>query len=438
MPLLIAETVQDCRLSGAILTAACLLICSGHPAAAAPTQANAAGAVSIAPDRGTPISDQQQAETPATAAGDWGGVRTRLEDKGVSIGGSLMLESFSDLDGGFRRKTVGASTVDLNVSLDLEKLLGLSGGEFYTDFENHAGRDPEEIIGDLQVTDKFNATPYTQIFEFWYQQKLFDDQLRIKVGKIDGNSEFSVIDNGLNFLSASTQVTPTLLSFTTTPDPSPALDIFYTPKNSIFYAAFSVADANRHDNFLDFAGKPSHIIQSTENGALLIGETGLVWDKIASFAGDGNLRLGIWKHTGTFTRFDGTPQDGASGFYAILDQTLWRPMANSKDQRGIGAFLEYGETDPTVSTIDRHYGGGLSWTGPFSARPEDATGISVEYAHISKEAGLPDDHEVLLEAFYQVHLHDWLTLQPDLQYIVNPGGEFDNALVGILNLTIAL
>ncbi len=41
--------------------------------------------------------------------------------------------------------------------------------------------------------DKLNFSPYLQVFELWYQQKLFDGRLRIKLGKVDANTEFSVI-----------------------------------------------------------------------------------------------------------------------------------------------------------------------------------------------------------------------------------------------------
>ena len=383
-----------------------------------------------------PTSTAQTIWDGPTATGDWGGMRAKLDDQGISLGGSWVMESFDDMQGGAERGTVGASTLDANLTLDLQKLAGLQGGEFYADFEDHAGRDPDQLVGDLQTIDKLNWTAYFQTFEFWYQQKLFGDKLRIKIGKIDANSEFSVIDDGLNFLDASTQVTPTLLGFTTTPDPMPTVDVFYKP-NSLFYADFSAADSNSADHFLDFSGHPA-AIQPTANGKLLIGETGLTWKQIPGVATDGNLRLGVWEHTGTFTQFDGQTQHAAQGLYAIFNQTIWKPTSNSDDMRGIRTFLEYGQTDHTVSQIDWHYGGGVAWTGPIAARAQDVTGITAQYAHVSDDAGLPDHYELLLESFYKVQVNQWATLQPDLQYISHPGGRYNNALVGILTMQIKL
>ena len=364
-----------------------------------------------------------------------GAARSALAESGITIAGSWVMEGFAAVSGGAERGTVGASTLDVNATFDLQKL-GLDGGEIYADLEDHAGRDPDQLVGDLQIFDKLNWTPYLQTFELWYQQKLFGDRLRIKLGKMDANSEFSVIDNGLDFLDSSTQVTPTLLGFTTTPSPMPTAAVFYTP-NSLFYADFSFAEAGRSDRFLVFSGHPT-AIEPTSGGQLTIAEGGLTWDRIPRVAADGNLRLGIWRNTGTFPRFGGGTQSGAQGRYAIFDQTLWQPAGNGDNKRGVRGFLEYGDTERAVSPIDRHWGAGIAWTGPNQARALDVTGITVQDAHISAAAGLPDRDELLLESFYKLQVTNWASVQPDVQYIEHPGGRYANALIGIVALQITL
>jgi len=44
------------------------------------------------------------------------------------------------------------------------------------------------------------------------------------------------------------------------------------------------------------------------------------------------------------------------------------------------------------------------------------------------------DYEGVIEASYRAQLTAWWTLQPDIQYVIHPGGssEHDNALVFIL------
>jgi porin len=369
------------------------------------------------------------------ATGGWGDERQRLEQGGLSLNAQLVLEGFHNFQGGLDTGSVGASTFDLNLAFDTEKAFNWKGGEFYVDLEDHAGRNPStDLTGDLQVFDKLNFRPYLQIFELWYQQALFNGWLRLKLGKVDANTEFSVIDNGLPFLNASTQVTPTITPFPTTPDPMPSADLFFTPIKS-WYASFGVSYANRSDTFGDFTGHPQSI-QPTDFGALLIGETGLRWQRAPLFGADGNLKLGVWGHTGTFTRLAGGQQKGSGGYYAILDQTLWQPPGESEQSRGLRTFLEAGRTQSSVSVIDWNTAGGVTWTGPLAARADDVLGFSIEYAHLSPQAGLPHSCELTLEWLYQAPLWKWVTLMPDFQFIIHPGGQYPDAAVGTLDLTI--
>jgi len=152
----------------------------------------------------------------------------------------------------------------------------------------------------------------------------------------------------------------------------------------------------------------------------------------------GNLKLGAWGHTGTFTRFNGGHQIGTQGYYAIFNQTIWQPVGEPGDGRGLRSFLGYGRTLRTVSVIDWAAAGGLAWKGLFSARPNDMAGLGPAYARVSRDAGLPRSYELATELFYLWQINRWATVMPDLQYIVNPGGRYANALVASLRLVLIL
>ncbi len=370
------------------------------------------------------------------ATGDWWGERQRLRQAGVTIEASLVLEGFKNFRGGLRTTTlVGASTFDLSLALDTEKLLNWKGGKFYVDLEDHAGRNPSQVlVGDLQIFDKLNSASYLQCFELWYEQKLFDSRLRLKIGKVDANTEFSVIDNGLVFINSSTQVSPTVFVFPTTPDPMPSINVFYTPSRS-FYASFGSYYANQSVGFGNLVGSPQSV-QVSKSGAFLIGETGLKWQHAPLFQSPGNLKLGAWGHTGTFPRLDGSEQQGTYGYYVILDQTLWQPPGQPLDGRGVRTFLIYGRTQQTITPINQHIGGGVTWTGLLSARPNDIVGFSPQYAHLSPQAGLSHSYELAMEVFYKLPITRWAKLMADLQYIINPGGQYPNALVGTLRMKL--
>lgn len=370
------------------------------------------------------------------ATGDWGGLRTGLEGRGVSVGLGWIGEGFRNFEGGINGSDfVGASNLDLSVTVDTEKAWGWPGGKLYGDLEYHGGRDPSTALtGDLQVFDKLNSARYLQMFELYYEQRLLEDTVRIKIGKVDANTEYSVIDNGLDFIDSSTQVTPTLLAFPTTPDPLPGANLFLTPRD-YFYASFGAYLANQRDRFLNFQGDPEGI-QPTRDGGLFIGETGVRWRSGPGGPYENNLKLGFWGHTGTFDRLVGGRQKGARGWYAIIDQTLWKPRGGEDETRGVRMFLEYGETDREVSAIHRHGGGGIAWRGLLPGRDGDEIGFSPECAFLSSEAGLRYSHEIIYEGFYRATLAPWMTVQPDVQYIEHPGGRYANGLVGMVQVAV--
>lgn len=365
---------------------------------------------------------------------DWWGLRARLEREGISIDSRLTLDGFDNFLGGKRTGITGASTFDFSVDVDTAKLLNLPGGDLYIDLENHAGGNPSyNLVGDLQVFDRLSFHAYLEIFELWYQQEFFGGKFRIKFGKIDANTDFAVVTNGQMFLNSSAQLEPTLFILPTTPAPASGFSVFYRP-NRLLYAGFGVYNANRGDNYLVIYGTPQDF-QHTSGGALLIGESGSNWRHFPRLHTDGDFRFGLWAHTGKFEEFDGGSRYGAEGVYAILDQTLWRPVPGYDDQRGLRSFVEYGYTDRRVSPIYQHAGGGITWTGLFG-RSGDTVGFGPECAFLSPDADLPRSYELSLETFYRLRFTPWASIQPDLQYILNPGGRYPDALVATIRAEI--
>ena len=408
----------------------CLLFASlstGLAGPANPTDTTQSAAVAPASSPGNDFWTQDG------LTGDWNGYRKRLEDQGVTVGLDWVTQGFDNFQGGIHAGTTFSTTADLSVTFDADKLLGLHGGKFYADLEDHAGPDPSQyLVGDIQKFNKLNSSPFLQIAELWYEQTLFDGKLRLKLGKVDANSEFSVVDNGQSFLNSSNQESPTIIVLPTFPDPLPGANVFFTP-NDTFYASFGAYYATKGDKVLDFTGSPA-AAQLTHNGMFFIGETGLKWKHLGNWQEDGNFRLGLWGDTGTFPKLAGSRQRGTDGIYIVTDQTLWKPTSQDDEARGLRSFLEYGATPGNVSIIDRHFGGGLTWTGLLPGRPADIAGFGPQYVHFSDDANLSKSFELAIEGFYQYQFAKWATVQPDLQWICHPGGQYANAVVGTLQI----
>jgi porin len=246
---------------------------------------------------------------------------------------------------------------------------------------------------------------------------------------VDANTEFAYVSNGTQFLNSSFGYSPAIVGLPTYPDPALSANIFWT-FNEHFTLGGGVYDSNSTERSLIFSGRPS-AFRPNSGGIFSILEADASWTLFQDNL-PGRLGLGGYYHTGRFARFDGTTQTGAIGPYAVFDQTICAAA-------GIGIFAQFAQADAELSLIDEQAGAGFSWTGPLpvASRAADSLGLGLVDAHFSSHAGLVDDHELAIEGFYKIQVTRWFDLQPDLQYILNPGGDGKpDALVATVRVEI--
>ena len=194
---------------------------------------------------------------------------------------------------------------------------------------------------------------------------------------------------------------------------------------------------------------------------------------LASYGQPGTYKLGIWIATGPFAdplldtqgvplaspASNGQPLLHATdrALYAVIDQMVWK-KPNTVAQ-GLGFFVQIMHAPDDRNLSDLFVEGGLNWKGIIPGRSHDAAGLAVTYAGIGAAArhfsddlvfysglGAPyRQGETVVEATYRTRLRPWLKLQPDVQYVINPGagiptaqspGPLPNALVFGVRVTV--
>ena len=175
----------------------------------------------------------------------------------------------------------------------------------------------------------------------------------------------------------------------------------------------------------------------------------------------GTIKIGAWFQTGECAdALAETTSSGNSGYYLVLDQMLFRESSDGtlfpsiccnptdcttitsdteKKDQGIGCFARVGCNPPDRNAVDFYFDTGLTYKGLIPKRDNDTVGLAFccaktnsNWQRPSPDADFPaNGSEMVLEATYQVALAPCITIQPDIQYIINPGGQssIDNALV---------
>jgi porin len=113
----------------------------------------------------------------------------------------------------------------------------------------------------------------------------------------------------------------------------------------------------------------------------------------------------------------------------------WREAGS--DSQGLWFFARAGGAPRNRAWVEFAADFGLNLVGPLPGRDEDTLGVGFVHARISRDVraferldaaanGTPyqafSSHESVLEGFYSIKLREWWSIQPDVQWIFNPGG----------------
>ncbi len=140
------------------------------------------------------------------------------------------------------------------------------------------------------------------------------------------------------------------------------------------------------------------------------------------------LKIGGWtRHVG------GDP--GLRAAYVSAEQRLLDNGASRLNGFMRSSFVDFSAPAGDSPRVKSFSAIGLNYAAPFAARPKDV--FTLAYAHLGLESAAEfKGDESFVEISYIFNLTRGIHLQPDLQYIQNPGGLYDNAWVGILRLHI--
>ena len=64
----------------------------------------------------------------------------------------------------------------------------------------------------------------------------------------------------------------------------------------------------------------------------------------------------------------------------------------------------------------------MRWIGAIPERDDDILGLGAFTVFFSDEAGHKKHAETSVELYYKAQVAGWMAIQPDIQYIINPGG----------------
>jgi porin len=443
-----------------------------------------AGAWAAPPPLSVPFSAQQNPDgSPAATGflgnlertnfllGDLFGVRTALSKYGISLAIQETSEVLGNPVGGVHQGLDYDGLTQAILQLDTQRAFGWYGGLFNVSALQIHGRNlSEDNLYNLQTASGIEADRATRLWELWYDQKLLpEDRLDIKVGQISADQEFLVTQNGAYFVN-------TMFGWPLVPSvdlpgggpayplSAPAVRVRYRPVNawSILVGVFNGAPAR------STVGDAQQVNASgtqfpLNGGTLDFVELQYTYPALGAlvYPSDGaplghTYKIGAWYDSESFADqrydFDGIrlasplsnevpfAHHGDYSIYAVADQMVWRSAGNPN--RSVSVFGRVmGTPQGDRNLVDFSANAGVVMHSPFTRRPDDTVAVGMGFAHVSSAASAYDkdvaaynatvdpsgyfpirSSETYIEASYQYQVHPWWQLQPDVQYVFNPGG----------------
>ena len=385
------------------------------------------------------------------------------------------VDFFVDYFGVFQGNPVGGQSQSFAYSqylpfgFEWKEPLGWRGGGLRVSAVSCAGQNLSESIGNAFTVSQAWDGNTLFLYQAYLVQKAFDNKLEIGIGRVAAEQFFAtlpafdlLVTGGLNSVPIALELNST---FTGSASASWFAGARWLPmKETILTAGIFQARADLGQtgpyHGLDFGLDPN-------DGTFGVVE--IAWTphskEFAAVQQDRHFTRGRRELNGNGIGLPGVYKLGAYvsnqpqvsypggwggspfGFYGIGQQTLWE---QSPGQANTSQFSVFGGVvwSPPSSVTEMPIDGfaGTVWRGPWSRRPADHLYTSWQIGNFSEPyAGSVNQSsngafESVLNAGYIIQITKEFSVQPDIQYIIQPGGfgQANNALVLGLQITIEL
>ena len=383
------------------------------------------GAASHADDPTTPVSGETAPES------------------AYVLGAVYTGEIWKNTAGGLKRDVAYLDNLDLTAEIEAERAWGWDGATFFAYLVGNFAADPltAEVVGDAQGVSNIDATSALRVLELWYEQNFWNDRLSIKTGLYDLNTEFDAIETGGLFINSSHGIG---VDFSQAGENGPS--IFPVTSLAVRGRLALTDTLSLQVAVLDgVPGDPNHPRRTTIR--LGGGDGVLITAEVDYVDGAGTkLAIGAWRFTARFddvlaTDAAGDPlrRSGNRGIYMLGERMIYREPG--RPEQGLVVYARLGFADSDVNQFSNYIGAGAVYTGLLPGRDEDRIGLALAVARngepfkdaLRAAGARVFDQEIIIELTYRAEVTPWLTLQPDIQYVMDPGaganGDLDDALV---------
>lgn len=353
----------------------------------------------------------------------------------VSVGAHYVVDVLGVVHGGSQRGVRVLDDLDLTLDMDLDRAWSWTGVTAHVDVLRNHGARPNDLAGSIQGIDNIEVNRRgVRLYEAWIERQAGAASLRF--GLYDLNSDFYANDAASLFvaspfgmgseLSASGPNGPSTF-------PSTALAARVRVSSSSYYLQGALINAEAGT-----IGDAQGIDVSGRAGLLVIAELG--------YTARSKVALGVWRYTKKQPLFAAqsipAPNRVSQGIYALVEHSIIGSDTTFK----LTPFLRAGVSDGVTTPFQGGWQAGLRFDRIIPARPDAILAVGVAKGSLTNVYRRNESldglallsAETIIEATLTGEVAPGITIQPDVQYVINPNGSNSQPNPLILGLRCAI
>jgi porin len=392
--------------------------------------------------------------------GDWGGLRSKLADRGVQFDFNVTQIYQGVASGGTNRTGRYSGSTDMVLKLDSQKLGLWPGGFLFVEAQMPFGNTVTRYSGGILPVNTLLAITAPAINEIilphLYFTQFLTEWFAVVIGKLDTTggdaNEFAFGRGDNKFMNMAFSFNPVTIRLA--PYAPLGMVLSFFPHKDVVYG-FSVVDTQGQPNTAGFNTLVEDPTALTHELRVTIRPFGLTGHQLLGFGWVNKPFTLLTQDPRTIidTVLFGTPLKSGSDTWAVyynFDQYLYQDKQDPT--RGFGVFFRAGVADPNTNPYQQFYSFGFGGKGIIPTREKDQFGIGYYYLRFSRDIPsalrrrLNLDREQGVELFYNVEIFPWLHVTSGLQIISpsrktlgtlgNPGKNIQTGVVPALRVKI--
>jgi porin len=361
----------------------------------------------------------------AAYADTYGKVDDRTSDEPVwQWASAYTADVIGVVDGGETRAGRFLDNLDVSLDGDLERQFGWPSARVHFSILANGGGEPNAIAQTLQGYDNIEVSSQgVRLYEAWLEQDLADGAVSVLAGLYDVNSEFYSTEASGLLIAPPFGIGSELAA--TGPN-GPAI----FPSTSLAVRVRVGAADGLHARFAAVNARAGTI--GDDGGVDTTLDDGILYLFEAGWTGPVRIAVGGWRYGENQEDIRDVSASGdpvltdAQGAYVVAEGTIFEA-----EQAPTGrAFVRLGISDGDTTDFNGGWQAGMRVDSIFRSRPDSALSVGFHQGLLSDKAraNALDAGTTFANAEGGVELtyadtFGRFTIQPDLQWIYNPGGD---------------